>query len=82
MVNLQNLIASFKEIPKEIEKYFLKRKARKHWQAYTAITKQYTCGRTLANQFSGGMLYHHRNMFNIVMDQLKCLDEDTPKGRL
>lgn len=70
------------EIIKKIEKWMLLRRAKKHYLAFLRIQDRYSCGNALADEITGGKLGHHGNMFNIIMDQLACIDADTPKSRL
>lgn len=60
----------------------LKRRARKHYVAYHELQDRYSCGNKMIDELTGGKLGHHRNMFNILMDQLALIDPETPEGRL
>jgi hypothetical protein len=63
----------------KIEK--LKKDARKHILAYDAIAEYYSCGLSLAEHISSEM-FHHKQEFNRIMDELAKLDPKAPTFRL
>ncbi len=67
---------------KLIKIWWLRRKAKSHYEAYFDLFERYDCGRDMIEQLTGGKLGHHRNMFNIQMDQLYLLDKSTPTWRM
>lgn len=67
---------------KWLKKKILIRKAKRHYLAYLNLQDRYSCGNKMIDEITGGKLGHHRNMFNIIMDQLSILDKNTPKSRL
>ena len=60
----------------------LKHRAKKHYLAYLKLQDRYSCSNSMIDNITGGKLGHHRNMFNILMDQLALIDSTTPTSRL
>ena len=65
----------------DIKIAYLKRKARRNYQAYMYLFDQYNCDHSSFQSISS-QGYKNASVFNETMDKLSKLDPDTPSSRL